>query len=326
MIHRLAVPLSLAGALLLAFAAGAASAERVDLAPRYAAGDAYMLSLSTVTDTRASSQDGAQRRTWEDRVRLDYEAAVRVLEVDAQGHPRRERHTGVRLTARRPDGERSLFDDGTAFEVRRDGEALRVLVNGSRIEPALEEIVRSVLQDRFEDAAADALLDPGRPVAVGETWELDPALARRFLRARGVRAVRLAGPATASLQLQPQGEPHGQRVVAYRIPVAWLEAEGLPENARTAGSEALYEGQIRLPAEAGDATRHASTLTLRLHGHLEGAGPAQTAPWSLERSKIADQSVRVVQRAEASEPGAREPEAPPVASLFVREPARAPRR
>jgi hypothetical protein len=272
-----------------------ASGEELRLAPRYEPGDAYALSLRTTTETRAVSQGGG-RDVAQEEVTLTYRASVLVLEVDRHGHPTRERHASVRLTAERPEGSDELFGEGTIYEVRRnEGGGLRLRVHGTRPEPAVETAVADVLATQFEYTAGPALLEPGRPVAAGETWALDPDRARRFLRAHGLRAARLDGPARATLRAADDGD----RVIDYRIPVARFRVPGLAPNARPAGSEAHLEGRIRIPADAAAPRLHRSHLALSMHGVFEGdPGVTRTTPWRVERVARSHQATRVVRREE----------------------------
>src|SRR5262245_16229809 len=231
----LAVPVFLAmGAL------PATSAEEVSLRPRYHAGDAYVLSLSALKNSElvARSQKG---KPFREDVHLRYEANVVVLETDAAGYPVRERHEDVVLSYVRPDSSGSLFDKAV-FEVRRQPEGgVQVFVKGERADRKVERVVSELLEGQFEYGIG-ALLDPGRAVEAGETWELDPARTARFLEARGVDGVKLDGTASATL------EPHenGPFVVHYQIPIASFEPAGMPSNRRTAHSAGQLEGEVQV--------------------------------------------------------------------------------
>jgi len=128
---------------------------------------------------------------------------------------------------------------------------------------------------------------------VGESWPLDPALARRLLGQRGLRVIELGEPAAASLARDP--EDPDVLVVRYRVPVAWLELERMPPDARTAESEAHLEGEIRLPA-GSRARSHAQTLALRMNGVVVKSGVALASPWRLESSKAVAQHTQMLGR------------------------------
>lgn len=265
-------------ALLLALAASAGASDttagRLALAPRYAPGDAYELSLTTDTET-ASAASGA--RGFAETVRIAYRANVVVLEVDGDGRPVRERHDAVRLDCERPEGCGSLFRPGAGFEVRRSRNgALELHQGGRRLDRALEKVVTDLLATRLEHTPLPALLDPGRPIAAGESWTLDRGLAKRLLRERGLRVVDFGDePATARLE----GDGDARRL-RYRIPVAWLELARMPADARTAGSRAILEGELAL-APDGRARGHDARLTLEMTGVLVKSGVAAPRAWRL---------------------------------------------
>lgn len=292
-------PVLAAGAALLLLAGGAAGAGSLELAPRFAPGDAYALSLRAETDTRAVSR-GGDRDAVEETVTLVYRASVLVLEVDAQGQPVRERHAAVALTAERPEGTASLFGDDTVYEVRREEGAVRLFAGGARVDRKVEAIVADVLATQFEHTTGPALLAPDGPVRPGASWNLDPDLARRFLREHGVRALRLDGAPTATLR---EAGAAGARVLAYRIPVAWLEIPRVQENARTGASAAVLEGEIHLPAEAGAPRRHVSRLALQARGTFTGPVGGASTPWRVERESRTDQLTRVVRKDEIAAHG-----------------------
>jgi hypothetical protein len=289
-------------ALLFALVLGpalAASGEQIVLDPRYSPGDSYTLSLSTTTRTEASPR-GRERRIFEEDVQLDYQANVRVLEVDGEGRPVRERHENVRLTFQRPGESGSLFRPDAAYEVRREGGRIRLLRGEQKLDARVEEAVARMLDAQFEHTLGPELLDPGRAVEVGDSWELDRALSRRFLRELGIRVVGLAGPATARLERDPRG---AGLVVHYSIPVAWFELEKMPPNARTSASEARYTGEVRLPADRGTPVIHTTSLALRMNGVVSAPGVVRTSlPWSLRSSRLSGQRTLRVDQAFASQP------------------------
>lgn len=276
---------------ILLAATPALAAEPLSLVTRFQPGDARALSLSTTTDTEALSGATEGRRASE-AVQLTYQATVTVLEVDAEGHPLRERHEHVQLAYERPEGSGSLFQPGTAFEVRRTKRGGWQLFAGERrLDRKLEKIVTALLESQLERTLLPALLDPGRPVAGGETWELDPRLAKRLLKERGLRVIEFGAPATATLL----GEPGGPRRLAYRIPVEWLELTRMPPDARTAASEAILEGEISLGAD-GRALDHTANLSFRMNGALVKTGVATAVPWRLESSRLTAQRTQPQER------------------------------
>ncbi len=291
-----AVPsLLVAGLAALALLGPAATAEELVLAPRYEPGDVYTLHLRATTDTEASAKAG-RRDTYQEKVTLDYSATVLVLEVDERGQPTRERHGGVRLTFERPDERGSLFRDDTMFEVRRDDRGHAALfARGGRAEPEIERIVTDLLRWQFEYGVGPALFDPGRPVQVGDSWPLDPGLARRFARAQGVEVMSFSAPATATLKRDARAG--GGLVVAYEIPIGWFEVERMREDLRTSESEARLRGEIRLPAEPeGGPIVYSSNLALRMDGVVGSPGSSQTFPWTVRSQKLANQRTRLVER------------------------------
>jgi hypothetical protein len=281
---------------LLALAAlPAASAEEVSLRPRYHAGDAYVLSLSALKNSElvARSEKG---KPFREDVHLRYEANVVVLETDAAGYPVRERHEDVVLSYVRPDSSGSLFDQAV-FEVRRQPEGgVQLFVKGERADRKVERVVSELLEGQFEYGIG-ALLDPGRPVEVGETWQLDSARTARFLEARGVEGVKLDGAASATL------EPHenGPFVVRYHIPIASFEPAGMPSNRRTAHSAGQLEGEVQVdPTALYAPLSHSSRLALRMNGSVFGDKVARSIPWRFRSSESLDQHTVTVRREVAS--------------------------
>jgi len=273
-------------------------AEQPVLAPRLRAGDTYALTLQANRDTDASWK-GRSASAFAESVRLDYTATVVVLDADATGRPVRERHEAVRLTATRPDGTASLFREGASLEVRRNGDAIQVFAGDEQLDRRSETIVAGLLAIRLENGVGPALFDPGRSVEVGESWTLDPKLARRFLRERGVRAVELAGAPTATLERREGASGPGELVLRYAIPIAWFEADDLPAHARATDSSAELAGEIPLAAD-GVATGHATTLALHMKGVVKAPGFAYATPWRFESARTSDQRTQILRRAYAS--------------------------
>lgn len=275
---------------LLALLPGAGGGETLSLAPRLEAGDVYTLSLRTAIQTEATTETGRGEALEED-VEIVYRARVEVLEVGEDGAPLRERHRDVELTLERPEGGSPYFGDETAYEVRRGEEGLQVFAGGRRVDPEVERVVARALADQFEHGAAPALFAPKGDVEPGDTWPLEPALTRRFLEARGIRAQKLGEGATATLAV-PEGSA-GERVVRYAIPVSWFELAEMPPNSTAQASDGRVEGEIRVPAGASALPlRHSSRLRIRIKGvtSLSGLpGRGETSSWQLETVRTTEQ-------------------------------------
>ena len=99
--------------------------------------------------------------------------------------------------------------------------------------------------------AIAALLDPGRPWAIGERWELDPERVDEFLRARGVRDVALDGAASAELA---KGEGEGL-AIRYRIPIRRFALPDLPGGASASDSKGRLEGEVQLDGRGAHRAR-----------------------------------------------------------------------
>ena len=285
---RAACPLAAALASLLALSVGrGASAEELALRHRYRRGESYPLLVRVSTVTDASSQGALGESVGED-VQLEYRAFVVVLEVDREGRPTRERHDGVRLTFQRPGESGSLFKEGSSYEVQRKDE-LRVLVGGERAEPRVEKVVAEILERQFAFTLEPAFLDPGRPVGVGESWELDASLARRFLLSRGLRNAELDGKPMATLRQRPGEDGLAELVIDYRIPISRLELERMPPRAQTSKAEGLLEGTIRLD-RGSRPSLCTSSLSLSLNGVVSAPQGTESVPWSLRRTVLVEQT------------------------------------
>lgn len=264
-----------------------AQVERIALEPRHEEGDAYQLSLEVTTryDVFSWGNDKAEA---EDVV-LGYGATVVVLAVDEHGRPVRERHERVQMTYRRPDGETgSLFRQGAAYEVVRDDRGrIRIFFDDGRIDRRAERVVEKLLASRFEYSLEPALLDPGRPVAVGDSWLLDPDLVRRVLRDRGVRAIEFEAPPTATLVRSEAGDG---LAIHYQIPVAWLELTAMPVNVKAAETGGRLEGRVELgPGPERRPVGYASDLGFQMNGVIHKPSVARTRDWQLTSSKVTAQ-------------------------------------
>jgi hypothetical protein len=286
--------------LTLSVASGAAAGE-ITLRPRYQPGDAYVLSLHTAVKTAVHAK-GLQRKPFDEDVQLEYGARVVVLEVDADGRPVRERHDDVRLAFVRPDESGALFQEHASFEVRRstDGD-VQLFANEKRMPRAVEKVVADVLASQFEYSLGPALFEPGRPVAIGESWELDPSEARRFLRDRGVRVIDLDGPATATLEQRAGDDGAPALVIRYRIPVGRWQPDPVHPNSLTAASDGVVDGEIELaPGAGGRPVHHASNLEMHVNGVVTASRVADPVTWRLEMSRATEQSTQVVKKAVAA--------------------------
>jgi Flp pilus assembly CpaE family ATPase len=137
------------------------------------------------------------------------------------------------------------------------------------------------------------LLDPGRRVALGESWQLDRSLSRRYLRDQGVRVMKLGAPGTATLR-EADGAEDAAYVIEYSIPVEWFVLDRMPPGARASETTARFEGEIRLPATPGASIAHTSRLELAMDGIAGDVGAAHIVTWHVKSLKISSQrSVRV---------------------------------
>jgi hypothetical protein len=262
-----------------------ALAEPLSLRPRRAPGDSYELSLRATTSTETSLAPAAGK-AFHENVQLDYRATVVVLEVDDAGQPLRERHYDAQLSYMRPEASRALFEKAT-YQVRRENGEIHVTVRGERLDPRYEAVVAKVLASQFEYSEGPALFDPGRPVEVGDSWELDAKRARLFLRQRGIDATHLAGSPTARLERRGE-DASGERVIRFDIPIERFALAELPENARTSDSRARYGGEIRLSAN-GAPVGFSSNLEMSVQGVVPAPRVAHSVPWSFQRSQLSDQ-------------------------------------
>jgi hypothetical protein len=278
------------------------AAEPLALRPRLAVGSSYPLRLSVATNTEASS-GGAGGSAHAEDVRLEYHAAVTVLEVDGDGRPLRERHEGVRLTFERPGESGSLFKEGAAFEVHRQ-DGIEIRLGRERLEPRAEKIVAGLLEKQFEHTLEPALLQPAREVEVGDTWEPDASLVRRFLMSRGVRVLEMGEDPSATLRRATADEGGDGLVIEYRVPIERLELREMPRNVEVARSDAVLEGWVRLSPEPGAAPHAArSRLSLSLSG-VSSVSP-QAHPWALQRSETVERTAAGAGDVALSSPAAR---------------------
>jgi hypothetical protein len=283
---------TLLAATLIGFAALSASAEEVVLRPHYSQGDSYALSLTTQNGARIAAR-GPVAKGFNEDAEIRYSATVVVLEVDAVGAPLRERHQGADLTIVRPGETNVPFLSGT-FEVRRTGGRPQIFIGGERADRDVEQVVTRLLANQLEYGVG-ALIDPGRSVAVGESWEIPEARVRAYLKDQGVRDVKLDGPATATLaRIQDDG-----RAVRYRIPISSFTLKKLPANARTARSGGSLEGEVALGAQRRPV-HHVASLVLEMNGAIVKTGVTTAYPWSYRVAKASEQRTRKVEPALAS--------------------------
>lgn len=282
---------TLLAAALLGSAGSAAPAEILDLAPRREPGESYELALRARTETEATALRATPIAHAEDLL-LDYGARVIVLETDPSGIPTRERHEDAQIRFLRAGEVGTVLAQGVAYEVERDRQGgVRIRVEGRRIDRAIEKRIAALLEDQFEYGLGPALLDPGRAVEVGDTWQLDDGTARRFLRKRGIHVIDLGGAATATLG---RDAATGALVVRYAIPVAWWKPAKLPPNAISAASSGRVEGVVQL--DSGRPARHVAKLVMEAHGVVTASGYASPARWRIETARHTDQRTQPVAR------------------------------
>ena len=267
--------------------AGAAAADDVVLRPRLEPGDRYRLSLRVLTDTSAFSK-GVGGETYEELVRLHYQADVTVLEVDAEGSPSRERHDRASLTFQRPGDSGSLFKEGVSLEVARRSD-VEISVAGRRLDRKLEDTLADVLEKQFEFTLEPAFLAPGRPVKPGDSWTPNEDLVRRYLLGRGVRVIAFGEGAVATLVQEPREDGRSADFVDYQIPIERFVLTRMPEGAQASKTEARLEGRIQLAPEPDQAPLSArSNLTLQLNGTSRTT--AQSQPWGVRTSITIEKS------------------------------------
>jgi hypothetical protein len=303
-ITRLSCLAGVAGAFLLlaAGAARAASPEDLLLQPRYKPGDTYNLELRVTTRTEASSK-GENGEHFQEDVKLDYRASVLVVDVDENGRPTKERHRRVSLTFERPGDMGSLFKEGAAFDVERR-DRVRLSLGGKPVDPKLERTVAEILEKQPEYTLEPAMLDPGRPVSVGESWELSPTLTRRFLQGRGIRTIEFGEPATATLQQRARENGTLERFIAYDIPIERFELTQMPPNTEASRSEASLHGEVSL-ADAPRSGIGSSVSELRMSLSGISTGVARRLPWSLRSTVVVEKKSPDGQQVALSERPAR---------------------
>lgn len=296
-IRRLLPLLGLIVALPASLAATARAEEhRIELRPRFQTGDRYLLSLSTGTRTAAVS-GSSSNRSFQQELRHEYHASVTILETDGAGRATRERHDGAQLLVVRKGESGQVLPPGTSLEVRREADGdLEVRIGDRRPEKPLRGMLSEILATQLEYSQAASLLDPGRPVRLGESWALDPKRTRRLLRSHGVKVLRTSVPATARLVQEPlpgtagDAEPGGL-AIDYDIPVDWCELVEMPANARAGHTELRVQGRIRLWNQPVlHPATHTSNLALRLDGSIVTA-LAAPSPWHLSHAQLTDQQI-----------------------------------
>ena len=279
------------------FLAPAAVSEELQLRPRFDPGDAYRLSLRVTTETDASSK-GPNGESIQEEVRLQYKASVVVLEVDAAQRPIRERHRGVSLTFERPGESGSLFTEPVTLDVvRKDG--LEIQLGSKRVDSRIERTITELLEKQFEFTLEPALLEPGRAVEVGDSWQPDESLTRRFLQSRGIRVIDFAEGAVATLRRQTRENGGSELVIDYDIPISRLELTQMPPNSEATRSEARLSGQVQLATDPGKAPPSStSNLTLELNGLSRAS--VQSMPWNIRSSTRVEKASEATQDLAAS--------------------------
>jgi hypothetical protein len=273
---------------LVGISALAASAEDVVLRPHYAPGDSYALSLTAHSNADLLWR-GHEPSGFDENAVLRYSATVVVLETDASGLPTRERHQGAELTLVRNGESASPYLTGN-FEVRRSAEGEpNVFIGGVRADRKVERLMTRVLAHQLEYSIG-ALVDPGRSVAVGESWPISEAQVRAYLKRQGVRYAELEEPASASLVRGSDGA----LAVRYRIPIASFKLRKLPANAHAARSQGNLEGEVVFGAQRRPV-HHASTLMLEISGAVVKSGVSPSYPWAYRGTTSLEQRTRKVE-------------------------------
>jgi hypothetical protein len=280
------------GAILTLAVAYPASAEEIALVPKYQPGDSYVLTLGANSETEASS-GGSVNKRFHEKTQVDYRATVVILEVDAEGRPIRERHQDVSLVVGSTRGSGPVFEGNTNFEVHRDDGRVSAFFDGKRADSKTETALLAVLETQFEHTLEPSLIDPGRPVAVDETWELDRSLARELLRRRGIRPVKFGGPATATLARRAGDDGSVGLEIDYRIPISWHHVDRLFPSAMAGETEGYFGGTVRLASTPeGVPVARTSRLALSVDGVVSASRQRSLRPypWSVRSFKVAEQS------------------------------------
>jgi hypothetical protein len=293
------------GAILALAVAATAPAEEIAFLPKYQPGDSYVLTLGATSETDASSGGSVSKR-FHEMLQMDYEATVVILEVDGEGRPIRERHQDVSMVVRSTQGSGPVFEGDLTLEVHRHHGKVRVFCDGCRTNPNKEKAIVRILETQFEHTLEPSLLDPRRPVAVGESWELDRSLAGELLRRRGVRVAAFGEPATATLVRRAGDDGSVGLEVDYRIPISWVNVSELFPSAFAGETDGLLQGRVRFaPALDRVPISRTSTLTLDVDGAVTTSAEIATRPypWSVHSSRVAEQSAAKVGTPYAGEPG-----------------------
>ena len=281
------IALVVLAALLLVPEAATAAAEEIALARRFRAGETYPLHLTVVTKTEGTSK-GIEGSSLEEDVKLTYRADVVVLEVDDAGRPVRERHQRPQLTFERPGEAGSLFKEGVAYEVERS-DRIRLSAGGRPLDAKVEQTVAAVLEKQPELTLEPAVLDPGRPVSVGESWMLSESLVERWLQSRGVRVIALGEAPRATLVRHVREDGQPELAVEYEIPIERFALTRMPPHAQPSRSDATLSGRVRLGRDPGEGPiASVSELNLALSGI--SSGPARRLPWSVRSLELVERS------------------------------------
>jgi hypothetical protein len=155
-----------------------------------------------------------------------------------------------------------------------------------------------VLESQFEHTLEPSLLDPRRPVVVGETWELDQSLAKQLLWRRGLQVVKFGEPATATLARRTGDDGSVGLEIDYRIPISWLHVDELPPGAIAGETEGWFGGTVRLgPAPRGVPMSRTSRLILNVDGTVSASGQPSLRPypWSVRSSKVTEQTAAKIE-------------------------------
>lgn len=283
-----------ASLLFLGVTTSGASAPALSVEP--AASARYQLALAS-SDAHVARRAGSRAPGAGDRVDLRYDALVTVLELAPDGRPLRERHTGAQLVALRPaDGEAAaaaLFAPGTELEVRYAAGDAQVFVAGERLHRGAERVLSDLLASRTAAPALEQLLGDTLERAAqqqpGDGWALDPEACKRFLHARGLRAIEIGDHASARRLPSTGGASDETLRLHFAIPVRWHDPGVEAANLAVGGTEAVFEGTLNAPAR-GPVTLH-TTWRATSAGTTYGERSPNRQRWTLQQRRSVTQTV-----------------------------------
>jgi hypothetical protein len=198
--------------------------------------------------------DDAQRFASDVKLVTEAERVEQCLEADADGHRTRTRvyfrtwsQTKVNGATDAPVGEDTSLAGVTIEVVRATPKWTWKLVGSDAISKEGTEWLDQAFGDSEE--AREELFEPGRPVAVGETWNADPA---KVAAAFGSQLAVDPAKASATITLEQASGRTGTLVMKATMPTKYLKN-------RVLGSDDPWK-------EGGDAH-----LELRASGPIDGS-------------------------------------------------------